>query len=73
VGLVIAVDRQERMGERDVVEEKSAVQYLEEMGLKVFSIENIETIYELIRESLDEEMRCLWVEYYEKYGTIKLR
>jgi len=72
VGLVIAVDRQERMGDREVVEEKSAVQYLEEMGLKVFSLENIKTIYGLIKDSLDERMRRLWVEYYDKYGTLKL-
>ena len=72
VGFVIAVDRQERMGDREVVEEKSAVQYLEEMGLKVFSLENIKTIYGLIKDSLDERMRRLWVEYYDKYGILKL-
>ena len=58
--------------DREVVEEKSAVQYLEEMGLKVFSLENIKTIYGLIKDSLDERMRRLWVEYYDKYGTLKL-
>jgi aspartate carbamoyltransferase regulatory subunit len=72
VGFVIAVDRQERMGDREVVKEKSAVQYLEEMGLKVFSLENIKTIYGLIKDSLDERMRRLWVEYYDKYGILKL-
>jgi orotate phosphoribosyltransferase len=72
VGFVIAVDRQERMGDRDVVEEKSAVQYLEDMGLRVFSLESIKTIYNLIKDSLDEETRRLWVEYYDKYGMVKL-
>ena len=72
VGFVIAVDRQERMGDRDVVEEKSAVQYLEDMGLRVFSLESIKIIYNLIKDSLDEETRRLWVEYYDKYGTVKL-
>ncbi|MFQ6054241.1 MAG: orotate phosphoribosyltransferase, partial [Candidatus Bathyarchaeia archaeon] len=73
VGLVIAVDRQERMGDAENIEEMSAVEYLEkELGLKIFSIENIETIYGIIRDSLDEEMRRLWVEYYRKYGSVRL-
>jgi aspartate carbamoyltransferase regulatory subunit len=73
VGLVIAVDRQERLGDKDNVEEISAVQYLEqEMGLKVHSIQNIETIYGLIKDSLSEEMRGLWLDYYRRYGTVKL-
>jgi hypothetical protein len=51
----------------------SAAQYLEDvMELKVFSIQNIKTIYSLIKESLDEGMRKLWLDYYEKYGTEKL-
>jgi aspartate carbamoyltransferase regulatory subunit len=73
VGLVIAVDRQERLGDKDNVDDISAVQYLDdELGLKVHSIQNIETIYSLIKESLGEEMRGLWVEYYQRYGTVKL-
>jgi orotate phosphoribosyltransferase len=73
VGFIIAVDRQERLGDADNVEDRGAVEYLEEeLGLKVFSLENIETIYELIKDSLDEKMRRLWVEYYDKYGTVKL-
>jgi aspartate carbamoyltransferase regulatory subunit len=73
VGLVIAVDRQERLGDKDNVEDISAVQYLEqEMGLKVHSIQNIETIYGLIKDSLSPEMRGLWLDYYRRYGTVKL-
>jgi aspartate carbamoyltransferase regulatory subunit len=73
VGLIIAVDRQERMGDTINIEENGAVEYLEqELGLKVFSIQNIETIYGLIKDSLDEDMRKLWLDYYEKYGTEKL-
>jgi aspartate carbamoyltransferase regulatory subunit len=73
VGLVIAVDRQERMGDSEHVEETSAVENIEkEMGIKIFSIENIETIYSLIKENLDEDMRRLWVDYYKKYGTVQL-
>ncbi len=73
VGLIIAVDRQEKMGDIVNIEEYGAVEYLEqELGLKVFSIQNIETIYSLIKDSLDEGMRKLWLDYYEKYGTEKL-
>lgn len=73
VGLVIAVDRQERMGDAEKIEEKSAVENIEEeLGVKVFAIENIKTIYGLIRDGLDEGMRRLWVGYYEKYGTVRL-
>ncbi len=73
VGLVIAVDRQERLGDKDNVEDISAVQYLEqELGLKVHSIQNIQTIYGFIKDSLSEEMRGLWLDYYRRYGTVKL-
>jgi aspartate carbamoyltransferase regulatory subunit len=73
VGLIIAVDRQEKMGEIERIEEKSAVQYIEEeLNLKVFSIQNIKTIYHLIKDSLEEDMKRIWVDYYDKYGTIKL-
>jgi len=73
VGLVIAVDRQERLGDKDNVEDISAVQYLEqELGLNVHSIQNIQTIYGFIKDSLSEEMRGLWLDYYRRYGTVKL-
>ena len=73
VGLVIAVDRQEKLGDKDNVEDISAVQYLEqELGLKAHSIQNIESIYGLIKDSLSEEMRGLWLDYYRRYGTVKL-
>ena len=70
VGLVIAVDRLERLGDKDNIEEMSAVEYLEkELHLNVFSIQNIKTIYNLIKESLSDEMKKLWTEYYDKYGA----
>ena len=73
VGFIIAVDRQEKLGDVDKVEEKGAVEYLEkELGVKVFSLENITTIYNKIKDSMDDKMRRLWIEYYEKYGTEKL-
>jgi len=73
VGFIIAVDRQEKLGDVDNVEEQGAVEYLEdELGVKVFSLENITTIYEKIKDSVDDEMKRLWIEYYDKYGTEKL-
>jgi len=73
VGFVIAVDRQEKMGDIDHIEEYTAVQYLEqELGIKVFSIENISKIYNLIKDNLDEEIKKLWINYYNKYGVEKL-
>ncbi|MFH1180446.1 MAG: aspartate carbamoyltransferase regulatory subunit [Candidatus Bathyarchaeota archaeon] len=73
VGLVIAVDRLERLGDKDNIEDLGAVEYLEkELNLKVHSIQNIRTIYNLIKGSLSEDMRRLWNEYYSKYGISTL-
>ena len=73
VGVIIAVDRQEKMGDTVKIEERGAVQYLEEvLGLKVFSVQNIKTIYNLIKDSLDPEIRSMWADYYNRYGTEKL-
>jgi len=73
VGVLIAVDRQEKLGDAENIEELGGVQYLEEeLGLKVFSLEKITTIYDLIKDNLDEDMKRLWVDYYRKYGTEKL-
>ncbi|MDP6048644.1 MAG: orotate phosphoribosyltransferase [Candidatus Bathyarchaeota archaeon] len=72
-GIILAVDRHERMGDTENVEELSAVQYLEDvLGLNVFSIQNIKTIYSLIKDSLDKDIRELWLDYYDKYGVEKL-
>jgi orotate phosphoribosyltransferase len=73
VGVVIAVDRQEKIGDGPDIEEKSAVEHLEhDLGLRVFSMQNVQTIYGLVKDSLSEEMRRLWIDYYSKYGTVKL-
>ncbi|MGD0802973.1 MAG: aspartate carbamoyltransferase regulatory subunit [Candidatus Bathyarchaeia archaeon] len=73
VGLVIAVDRQEKMGDSEHIEAKTPSESIEEtLGIKVFSIQNIRTIYSLIKDGLDPEMKRLWLEYYNKYGAVKL-
>ena len=73
VGLVIAVDRQERLGDTENIEDLGAVEYLEkELNLNVHSIQNIKTIYGLIKDGLDDEMRKLWLDYNSKYGIAEL-
>lgn len=73
VGMVIAVDRQEKMGDTEEVEEKSAAENIEEeLGISILSIQNIRTIYDLIKDNLDPEIREQWIDYYNKYGTVKL-
>lgn len=73
VGLIIAVDRQERMGDSINIEYKTATENIqEELGIPVFSIQNIKTIFNLIKDSLDPEMKKLWLEYYNRYGSVNL-
>jgi len=73
VGMVIAVDRQEKMGDAEKIEDLSAVENIEkELGIKIFSIQNIETIFNLIKEGLDPDLRKHWLNYYDMYGTVKL-
>ena len=74
VGLVLAVDRQEKMGDAEHVEEKSAVQSIEQQfQLKVFSILNMETIYDLVKNEISDEIRKSWVAYYDKYGIVRFK
>jgi aspartate carbamoyltransferase regulatory subunit len=73
VGILIAVDRQERLGDLDKVEDQSAVEYMENaVGVKVYSIQNIRSIFNLIKDSLTDDMKRLWVNYYDKFGIVKL-
>lgn len=73
VGLVLAVDRQEKMGDAENVEDKSAIQYIEdEFGVKVFPILKMEVIFNLVKDNLSEEIRQNWMDYYKKYGVIQL-
>ena len=72
VGLVLAVDRQEKTGDVDNVDDKSAVENIESMGIPCFSILNMQDIFSLVKDSLPEEIKKSWVEYYDKYGAVKL-
>jgi aspartate carbamoyltransferase regulatory subunit len=73
VGLVLAVDRQERMGDAENVEEKSAIQYIEdEFGVSVFPILGMESIFNLVKGNLSEEIKQNWIDYYKRYGVVQL-
>lgn len=74
VGLVLAVDRQEKMGDAVSVEGKSAVENLrDEFNLNVHSILNIQSIFNLVRESLSGEIKQAWIDYYKRYGAVQLQ
>ncbi len=72
VGLVLAVDRQEKTGDATNVEEKSAVGNIENMGIPCFSILNMQDIFSLVEDSLSDEIKKSWLDYYDKYGVVKL-
>lgn len=73
VGMVLAVDRQEKMGDAERVEELSAVESIEEtFGVKTFSILRMQDIFSIVKDRIKPEIREAWVDYYEKYGAIRL-
>jgi orotate phosphoribosyltransferase len=70
-GMVIAVDRQELLS--DSSSSTSAVQTLEkELGIKTVAILTMQDIFSLVKESLALDVRRAWVEYYEKYGAVRM-
>ena len=73
VGLVLVVNRQEKMGDADNVEHRSAVKYIQdEFNVKVFSILDAKTIYDLVKDDLPRDVRQCWIDYFTKYGTVNL-
>lgn len=72
VGLVLAIDRQEKMGDAINVEDKSAVENIEQLGVPCFSIVNMRDIFSFVNGSLPNEIKKSWIDYYDKYGIIKL-
>ena len=69
-GLIIAVDRQEKMGDSVNLEPYSPVQNLESKGIKTFSILTIYDIFNYAK--LDNKAKEHWIDYYDKYGVVKL-
>ncbi|MFQ5406417.1 MAG: orotate phosphoribosyltransferase [Candidatus Micrarchaeia archaeon] len=73
VGIVIGIDRQELNGNAEKVDEKSAVQNLQDkFNVKTHSIINMTQLFSLIKKKLPQDINQAWVEYYEKYGAVKL-
>ena len=72
VGLILATDRQEKLGDAENIEEISAVENIEKQGIPVFSILNMQDIFELVKNDLQPEIKQSWIEYYDKYGAVKL-
>ena len=70
--LVLAVDRQEKMGDAVNIEELSAVENIEKQGIPTFSILTMEDIFNLVKDSLSPEIKKSWIEYYDKYGAVRL-
>jgi orotate phosphoribosyltransferase len=72
-GMVIAVDRQELLDETHNGGSRSAVQTLEaELGIKTVAILTMQEIFALIKDTLEKSVRHAWLEYYEKYGAVKM-
>jgi orotate phosphoribosyltransferase len=72
-GMVIAVDRQELLADAPGGNSLSAVQVLEkELGIKTIAILTMQEIFVLIKDTLERSVRQAWVEYYEKYGAVRM-
>ncbi|OIO25891.1 orotate phosphoribosyltransferase [Candidatus Micrarchaeota archaeon CG1_02_55_22] len=72
-GMVLVVDRQERLGTAEEVGAKSAVEEInEKLGIKTSSILTASEIYSLRKDSFSPEVGSAWRTYFEKYGAVKL-
>jgi aspartate carbamoyltransferase regulatory subunit len=73
VGMVLVVDRQERMGDIDKVESQSPLDYIEEeYKIKTFPILNMNTVFDIVKNQLQDDVKQKWIEYSEIYGTVSL-
>jgi len=72
-GMLIAVDRQELLADTPGGTSFSAVQVLEkELGIKTVAILTMQEIFALIRDALEKSVRQAWIDYYEKYGAVRM-
>ena len=72
-GMVVAVDRQEVLGEANEGGRLSAIQALEqEFGIRTFAILSMQEIFTLVKDTLSAEVRQAWIAYYERYGAVQL-
>lgn len=74
VGMVLAVDRQEKMGDATDVEAISATENIEKnFRIKAFSILNMQDIFDMVKDNLPADINLAWIEYYDRYGAVKMR
>jgi orotate phosphoribosyltransferase len=72
-GMVIAVDRQELLGDTHNGDSRSTVQALKaELGIKTVAILTMQEIFALIKDTLEQSVRHAWIEYYEQYGAVRM-
>lgn len=73
IGIVIAVDRQDKTGDVENVGEYSAVEELERNnGIKVHSFLKMQDIFNILKDRISPKIKEAWVEYYDRYGAVKL-
>lgn len=73
IGLVLAVDRQEKMGTADEVGELTSSEMIQQTyHLPIYSILNMQEIFAEVKNHIPEDIRHAWLEYYDKYGAAKL-
>lgn len=71
-GLVLVVDRQEKMGDAKKIDKRSAIDFIqEEFGVKVFSILDSKKIFDMIKNNLPNDVKHSWIDYYDRYGAVK--
>jgi orotate phosphoribosyltransferase len=72
-GMVIAVDRQELLGNTHNGGSRSAVQTLEaELGIKTVAILTMQEIFSLIKDTLEKSVQQAWIAYYKQYGAVRM-
>ncbi|WP_035719989.1 orotate phosphoribosyltransferase [Francisella sp. W12-1067] len=65
-GVVLSIDRQEKAKDSNVSATKKISQ---DFGIPVLAVTNFASIFEYVKENLDEEMISKFKNYREKYGS----
>ena len=73
-GLVLIVDRQEKMGDVKKIDARSAIDFIqEELDIKVFSILDSKKIFDMVKNNLPNDVRQCWIDYSDQYGATKIQ
>ena len=65
-GVVLSIDRQEKAKDSDISATKKISQ---DFNIPVLAVTNFESIFEYVKENLDQEMINKFKDYREKYGS----